>query len=480
VPTIGLEVHCQLNTQTKMFCSCPITHGASPNTAVCPVCLGHPGALPVVNDEAVRLSVRAGMALGCDVQERSIFARKHYFYPDSPKGYQISQFDRPICVGGSLSVSIGGAPQRFALERIHMEEDAGKLSHQGGRSAVDWNRGGTPLIEVVGCPDIHSPEEAEAWMRMLHRVLVRAGVTLGDMEKGHFRCDANVSLGEAGGELGTRVELKNINSFRFVARALRHEISRQRSVLESGGRVVQSTRSWTGSETVPLRSKEDAADYRYFPDPDLGVVVVQEADRSDAMERLDGVPLDRWLLDGDREDLDTFQERYELKREDVQALLGSPRQKALFEAAVQAGGGASDVVKWVRGPIAQWINEHEKESLRLEPSELVSLVQMVNSRTITRDVARTLCAELCMEGGSVAQRVEELGLARVDDSAAIRAAVDEVLAAHPDEVSRFHQGQHRLLGFFIGAIMRQFSGRVDPEEVRSVLQTRLSEGSGSV
>jgi len=479
VPTIGLEVHCQLNTRTKMFCGCPIAHGAPPNTAVCPVCLGHPGALPVVNDEAVRLSVRAGVALGCAVQDRSVFARKHYFYPDSPKGYQISQFDRPICVGGSLDVPIDGTRQRFALERIHMEEDAGKLSHEGERSAVDWNRGGTPLIEVVGRPDIHSPEAAEAWMRMLHRVLVRAGVTLGDMEKGHFRCDANISLGEPEGELGTRVELKNINSFRFVARALRHEIARQRSVLEAGGRVVQSTRSWTGSDTVPLRSKEDAADYRYFPDPDLGVVAVDSADRCDAVERLDGVPLDRWLLDADVETHQVFHQRYGLKDGDVQALMGSPPQRALFEAAVEAGGGASDMAKWVRGPVAQWINEHGSEALLLKPRELVSLVELVASRTITRDVARTLCAELCAEGGSVAQRVEDGGLARVDDSSAIQAAVDAVLGSHPDEVARFHQGQHRLMGFFIGAIMRQFSGRVDPEEVRTVLQSSLSEGSGS-
>jgi aspartyl-tRNA(Asn)/glutamyl-tRNA(Gln) amidotransferase subunit B len=479
VPTIGLEVHCQLNTRTKMFCGCPIAHGAPPNTAVCPVCLGHPGALPVVNDEAVRLSVRAGMALGCIVQDRSVFARKHYFYPDSPKGYQISQFDRPICVGGSLEVSIDGSRQRFALERIHMEEDAGKLSHEGERSAVDWNRGGTPLIEVVGRPDIHSPEEAEAWMRMLHRVMVRAGVTLGDMEKGHFRCDANVSLGEPGGELGTRVELKNINSFRFVARALRHEIARQRSVLSSGGRVVQSTRSWTGNDTVPLRSKENDADYRYFPDPDLGVVAVKSADRNDAAERLDGVPLDRWLLDSDVEAQQSFQQRYGLKAEDIQTLMRSPPQRALFEAAVESGGAASDMVKWVLGPISQWINEHGSQGLRLSPVELVSLVGMVSTRTITRDVARVLLAELCGQGGSAAQRVADRGLARVDDSAAIQAAVDAVLTAHPDEVARFHQGQHRLMGFFIGAIMRQFSGRADPEEVRAVLQSRLTEGSRS-
>jgi aspartyl-tRNA(Asn)/glutamyl-tRNA(Gln) amidotransferase subunit B len=316
-------------------------------------------------------------------------------------------------------------------------------------------------------------------MRMLHRVMVRAGVTLGDMEKGHFRCDANVSLGEPGGELGTRVELKNINSFRFVARALRHEIARQRSVLSAGGRVVQSTRSWTGNDTVPLRSKENDADYRYFPDPDLGVVAVKSADRNDAAERLDGVPLDRWLLDSDVEAQQSFQQRYGLKAEDIQTLMRSPPQRALFEAAVESGGAASDMAKWVLGPISQWINEHGSEGLLLSPVELVSLVGMVATRTITRDVARVLLAELCAEGGSVAQRVADRGLARVDDSAAIQAAIDAVLTAHPDEVARFHQGQHRLMGFFIGAIMRQFSGRADPEEVRAVLQSRLTEGSSS-
>ena len=257
-----------------MFCGCPITHGAPPNTAVCPVCLGHPGALPVVNDEAVRLAVRAGTALGCTVHDESIFARKHYFYPDLPKGYQISQFDQPICTEGAIHCVVDNEMRCFELEQIHMEEDAGKLGHDGEALARGLEQGGTPLIEIVGRPDIHSAEAARAWMKTLHTVMTEAGVTSGDLEKGHFRCDANVSLGPSGGALGTRVEIKNINSFRFLGKAINDEIARQRAVLDAGGTIDQSTRSWTGDGTVALRSKEDAADYRYFPDPDLGPVVV--------------------------------------------------------------------------------------------------------------------------------------------------------------------------------------------------------------
>ncbi|MGB0639406.1 MAG: Asp-tRNA(Asn)/Glu-tRNA(Gln) amidotransferase subunit GatB, partial [Myxococcota bacterium] len=473
VPTIGLEVHCQLSTQTKMFCGCPIVQGASPNSAVCPVCLGHPGALPVVNDAAVRLGVRAGMAVGCTINDNSIFARKHYFYPDLPKGYQISQFDRPLCSDGLLHVRLHGQRRAFQIERIHLEEDAGKLIHDGERSLIDWNRGGTPLIEIVGRPDIRSAEEAEAWLRMMHRVMTRARVTSGDMEQGHFRCDANVSVGRENGPLGTRVEIKNLNSFRFVARAIRHEIDRQKKIIADGGRVIQSTRSWSGSRSVELRSKEDAADYRYFPDPDLGPIPLVDADRSDADSILDAVPLDVWLLDQDLARMDGFQEQYGLSTADSTALLGSPVLCALFEEAVGLGGESVSMSNWVRGPVARWINEHEQDDLQLKSQHLVDLEALIEAGTLSRSNGRELIADLCERGGDVAAIVSERGLTKLDDTGEIKTAVVAVMAAHPDELRRYRGGQKGLFGFFMGVVMREFQGRADPGVVRAVLQSAL-------
>ena len=473
VPTIGLEVHCQLKTTTKMFCACPTTHGAPPNTAVCPVCLGHPGALPVVNDEAVRLAVRAGTALDCTVHDGSVFARKHYFYPDLPKGYQISQFDQPICTGGAIHCVVDGKLQRFALERIHMEEDAGKLSHDGDRSRVDWNRGGTPLIEIVGRPDIPSAEAAQAWMRTLHGVMTEAGVTAGDLEKGHFRCDANVSLGPPDGPLGTRVEIKNINSFRFLSKAISDEISRQRAVLSAGGQVEQSTRSWTGDGTVALRSKEDAADYRYFPDPDLGPVAVHQADRDAARDALPGVPLDLYLQAQARTAQEDFQARHGLDGEDAAALLAAPPLRDVFEAAVAAGGQPKPVANWVRGPWARWCNTNPGREAEVQPEQIVELEQLIVEGALTRDAARVVFEHLCEVASEVQALIAEHGLGRVDDSSLILARVEEILAAHPDEVRRLRGGEQRLMGFFIGQVMRAFGGRADAGQVRSALQASL-------
>ena len=473
IPTIGLEVHCQLKTATKMFCACPTTHGAPPNTAVCPVCLGHPGALPVVNDEAVRLAVRAGMALGCTVHDGSVFARKHYFYPDLPKGYQISQFDQPICTDGAIHCVVEGELKRFELERIHMEEDAGKLSHDGDRSRVDWNRGGTPLIEIVGRPDIHSAEAAQSWMRTLHRVMTHAGVTAGDLEKGHFRCDANVSLGPPGGPLGTRVEIKNINSFRFLAKAISDEIARQRELIASGGRVEQSTRSWTGDGTVALRSKEDAADYRYFPDPDLGPVPVTQLDRDEALEALPGVPLDLYLYEQAQAAQDELCSRHGLDTADATALLASPILLDRFEAAVAAGGEPKPVANWVRGPWARWIKTNPGREAQIMPAQIVELERMIAAGTLTRDAAREVFERLCEAAADVKALVTEHGLGRVDDGALITSRVAEILSAHPDECRRLRSGEERLMGFFIGQVMRAFGGRADAGEVRSALQSCL-------
>jgi len=475
VPTIGLEVHCQLATQSKMFCACPVVLDAPPNSAVCPVCLGHPGALPVVNDAAIALGIRAGLALGCTIHSASIFSRKHYFYPDLPKGYQISQFDRPMCTEGRIHVQMDGTRRSWGIHRIHLEEDAGKMRHTETGSTVDWNRGGTPLIEIVGDPDIHSPEEAGAWLRMLHRVVVSAGVTSGDMEKGHFRCDANISLAPEGAPLGTRVELKNINSFRFVERALHTEIARQRALLQGGGRVVQATRTWVGEKTVLLRNKEEAADYRYFPDPDLPVLCISESELTQARALLAGVPLDVHLLETDAAELQELVQVHGLREEDGEALLAAPELLGCFRSAVAAGAAPGAMANWLRGPVAAQLNTTGSalSQTALQPSHLVALEGLVQSGQINRGTARAVLQEVMQTGADPAQIVAAQGLGQVGDTDALGAHLDAVLQAHPEEARRLLAGDTKLIGFFLGSVMRAFKGRADPKAVRALLEARL-------
>ena len=475
VPTIGLEVHCQLATDSKMFCACPVVHDAPPNSAVCSICLGHPGALPLLNAHAVTLGIRAGLALGCTIDSASVFARKHYFYPDLPKGYQITQFDRPLCSAGTLHVQMDGQRHRFGIHRIHLEEDAGKMRHTDEGSLVDWNRGGTPLIEIVGEPDLHSPQQAGAWLRMLHRVVVAAGVTSGDMEKGHFRCDANVSVAPEGGPLGTRVELKNINSFRFVERALHTEIERQKKIISQGGSVTQATRTWVGEQTVMLRSKEEAADYRYFPDPDLPVLVVQPSEIDAAAQALAGVPLDVALLDEDEARLRALVEVHGLREEDGVALLAHPALLACFEQAVGAGGGPQAMVNWLRGPVSAILNASGQVlgDTCLVPTHLVSLEALVQEGSINRGTARGVLEKLMQEGGSAQEIIDAQGLTQVDDAQTLRVAVDDALERHPEAAARLVAGEAKLMGFFLGEVMRSFQGRADPQAVRRELETRL-------
>lgn len=475
VATIGLEVHAQLRTQTKMFCGCPIDPDAPPNHTVCPTCLGHPGTLPRPNAEAVALALRAGLALNCQIHPTSLFARKHYFYPDLPKGYQISQYDRPLCTGGTLHAKVDGQIRAFALTRIHLEEDAGRMHHGALGSVVDWNRGGAPLIEVVGEPDVGTPEAAEAWLRSLHRVLVHAGICGGDLELGQLRCDANVSINGPDGQPGTRVEIKNVNSFRFVARALRAEIQRQTALLARGERVARETRTWTGHGTAPLRDKEAAADYRYFPEPDLPPLTVSEADLAAARAALPGAPLDLWLMEQDAASLADFTARYGLGEDAAAVLLADPEVADFYAACIKAGADPRDAAAWVMGDVLRLLKEADGglRQAKLQPAALVTLSQEVSAGRLSRAIARELLEEVFRTGADPAALVAERGLGAVDDEALLAAQAAAVVAAHPAEASRYREGKTALLGFFVGQTMRALDGRADPRRVSALVRAAL-------
>lgn len=475
VATIGLECHAQLATKTKMFCGCPVDSQAPPNTLVCPVCLGHPGTLPRLNAAAVVLGARAGLAFGCTVHPTSVFARKHYFYPDLPKGYQITQYERPLNTDGRVHVEIEGERRAFRIERIHLEEDAGRMHHAAEGSGVDWNRGGLPLIEIVGAPDLRTPEEAEIWLRTVHRVLVEAGACQGDLEKGHFRCDANVSVAPAGGPPGTRVEIKNVNSFRFVARALRYEIDRQTQILRAGGRVEQETRTWNGRGTSLLRKKEGSADYRYFPEPDLPPLRLDEAELQEAASALPGQPLDLWLLERDAERLRSFQERHGLGPRETAALLADPDITAFFEGCAAAGGESRAMANWVMGELLRCANLVEGGLGRaaIRPEQVKQLDDLVSTGRVPRGAARALFEEVFRTGADPARLASERGLDAIADAGGVERAVAEVLAAFPDELARHRGGKKDLSGFFVGQVMRSLGGKADAHEVRRAVQRAL-------
>jgi aspartyl-tRNA(Asn)/glutamyl-tRNA(Gln) amidotransferase subunit B len=473
-PIIGLEVHCQLLTETKIFCGCPTRFGAPPNTNVCEVCLGMPGVLPVLNRRAVEFALRAGLALGCDIQPQSEFSRKNYFYPDLPKGYQISMYDRPLMLHGHLDIEAQGAKKRVGLTRIHMEEDAGKLLHEGfadsaSKSYVDFNRSGVPLIEIVSEPDLRSPLEAHAYFYALRSLLVWIGITDGNMEEGSLRCDANVSLRPRGQKaFGVKVELKNLNSFKFVQAALEHEIDRQRALLDSGGTVVQETRLYDPKQdrTVAMRSKEEAHDYRYFPEPDLPALVVEPGFVDAVGQALPELP---WVRRA------RFVGEHGLKEQDAQVLTSERALADYFEATVAAGGAARTAAAWILNEVLRKTREDGAPIGRapLDPKRLAGLIRLIDGGTISGKMAKDLFEEVWASGKDPADLVRERGLAQVSDEAALAQAVDAVLAGNPGQVASYKAGKTGVLGFFVGQVMKATGGKANPALVNRLLKERL-------
>ncbi len=471
---IGLEVHVQLRTETKMFCRCPNRFGAEPNTLICPVCLGYPGALPVLNRRAVDLAVRLAVALGAEVAERSVFARKNYFYPDLPKGYQISQFERPLAVGGQVPLAQGGP--RITLRRLHLEEDAGKLLHElpGGaalpdRSLVDFNRCGVPLVEIVTEPELSEPREAQDFLQTLHQLLLYTETSDGNMEEGSLRCDANVSVRRRGDrQLGVQAEVKNLNSFKNVGRALAYEIERQTQALEAGERLARETRSFDADAGVtrPLRSKEQAHDYRYFPEPDLPTLRVRP-ERVEALRR--ELPELPWERRG------RFRTAYGLSDEDA-AVLSSTRELAdYFEAAARGHGGQGQAVaNWVRTEVLRELKERKQEVAQaIPPERLADLVARVDRGEISNRAAKEVLAAIWGTDEEPDRAIDRLGLRQVSDRGRAQAWVDAVLREHGAQVAEYRAGKGKVLGFFIGQVMQRSAGRAEPQLVRELLLSAL-------
>ena len=465
---IGLEVHVQLLTRSKMFCGCANKFGAPPNTLVCPVCLGLPGALPVPNEQAIRLATQAARALGCTVHTRSIFARKNYFYPDLPKGYQISQFDQPLATGGTIWCE---SPERgrigIGVTRLHLEEDAGKSLHDRipGKTAIDLNRAGTPLVEIVSEPDLRSPAEARAYLTILKQILVYAEVSDCNMEEGSLRVDANISIRRPGDpKLGTKAEVKNMNSFANVERALIVERDRQVALLESGGRVEQVTMLFNAaSGTVkPMRSKEESHDYRYFPDPDLPPLVLTQKWIEEQHAALPELPEPK---------RERFMTRYAITAYDAGVLASERPVADYFEAVVGAGAEAKSAANWVMGEAMSGYNETGRFSVGAE--RLSKLIGLVKEGVVSLQAAKRVYPEL-VDGNEDPRAVaERLGLIQVGDADALGAWVEEVLAANPSEVERFRGGEVKLMGFFVGQVMKKSGGKADPKAVQPVLVEKL-------
>jgi aspartyl-tRNA(Asn)/glutamyl-tRNA(Gln) amidotransferase subunit B len=471
---IGLEVHAQLRTASKLFCGCATSFGAPPNTHTCPVCLGHPGALPVLNAGAVELAARAALALGCRVRERSVFARKNYFYPDLPKGYQISQYDEPLAEGGGVRFEVGSEPRTVELIRLHLEEDAGKSLHEGFpdshvASYVDLNRAGVPLVEIVSRPELRSPEEAYLYLERLRSVLRYTGVCDGNLEEGSLRCDANISVRERGTtRLGTRTEVKNLNSFRNVQRALEHEIGRQVAVVAAGGEVAQETRLWdpAAGETRAMRGKEEAHDYRYFPDPDLPPVSVPEEVRRRIAEALPELPAERKAR---------LMAQHGLSTKEAHQLTLDAARADWYERVAVLSGNAKAAANWTLNDLLREQNAAaaREDDLRVDPAHAAELLRAIDEGALSVTAAREVFAEVFRTGRPPAEVAAERGLAQINDEAALRELARAVLESHPGQLAQYRAGKANLFGFFVGQAMKASGGRANPRRLDAVLREML-------
>jgi len=489
---IGLEVHAQMLTDTKIFCGCSTKFGSEPNSQTCQICIGMPGVLPVLNKKALEFSIRTGLATNCKISPYSRFARKNYFYPDLPKGYQISQYELPICEHGYLEIVVDGEVRKIGITRIHMEEDAGKNIHEGAGnySFVDLNRTGVPLMEIVSEPDIRSPKEASEYMKKLRAILRYLGVCDGNMEQGSLRCDANVSIRPEGQkEFGTRAEVKNINSFKFVEKALEYEIKRQTKVIEEGGKIVQETRLWDSNKgiTESMRSKEEAHDYRYFPDPDLVPMITDEKWINEIKALLPELP------DTKRK---RFVAEYGLPEYDADFLTSEKTTAEWFEEAVKLGGDPKTVCNWIKGEIMKLLSTDGKsmDECPLKPYHLFYVLNLIKDTKINANAAKIILEdmykkpvnsygygsgkvlEIIAEGieGQVAQIIKEKGLVQISDESAIEKIVDDLIARSQKEVERYKSGDEKLIGFFVGQVMKATKGKANPQMLNELLKKKLS------
>ncbi len=468
---IGLEIHAQLLTDTKIFCGCSTKFGSEPNTQTCPVCTGLPGVLPVMNRKAVEYVIKTGLAVNCKISSYSRFARKNYFYPDLPKGYQISQYELPLCEHGYIETDEDGGRKKIRLTRIHLEEDAGKNIHEGSGdySLVDLNRAGVPLMEIVTEPDIRTPEEAVRFTKKLRTILRYLGVCDGNMEQGSFRCDANVSVRPAGQKkLGTKTEIKNMNSFRFIERAIDYEIKRQVKMLRDRERIIQETRLWDSDKriTESMRSKEEAHDYRYFPEPDLVPIVVDEAWTADIRKGIPELPDER---------RERFIKQHQLPENDANLLTEERETAEWFEEAVKLGGNPKLVSNWMMGEFMKLLNEDNKDikESSLKPVQLVDLLKLIDKGAISGKIAKTVFEEMYRTGKDARVIVKEKGLVQISDEGKLEGIVDDIIAKNPSEVERFKGSEGKLMGFFVGEAMKATKGKANPKIVNELLRKKL-------
>ncbi|MFW5436050.1 Asp-tRNA(Asn)/Glu-tRNA(Gln) amidotransferase subunit GatB [Paenibacillus apiarius] len=470
---VGLEVHVELHTNSKIFCGCSTEFGAPPNTHTCPICLGHPGVLPVLNRQAVEFAMKAAMALNCEIASVSKFDRKNYFYPDSPKAYQISQYDKPIGENGWIDIEVNGETKRIGINRLHLEEDAGKLTHVDGgyASLVDFNRVGTPLVEIVSEPELSSPEEAKAYLEKLKAIMQYCDVSDVKMEEGSLRCDANISLRPHGQkELGTKAELKNMNSFRGVQRGLEYEEERQADILDDGGAVVQETRRWDEAQgrTLSMRSKEEAHDYRYFPDPDLVTLHIDDEWKERVRASIPELPDARKAR---------YTAEYGLSGYDAEGITSSKKLADLFEESLQYTKDAKAVANWIMGDLLGYLNGNgiEIDAVKLSSQGLGEMIGLIEKGTISSKIAKTVFKEMLESGKSPQVIVEEKGLVQISDEGAIKAIVEQMIAKNPQSVEDYRAGKEKAIGFLVGQVMKETKGKANPGLVNQLLVECLKQ-----